>query len=258
MNLPLQVEAGRLEGKVPPVAGFTDMREEAVKVDMSLPQREDAQIVPVHVFAAVIVDVVVADMVLLPKPGVFRLIEQVQLAVEIRHLGIEDEADLRIMAVKFHPVGHRVLTADHILDQQFDPVVFRRFVQQGPGPEVVFEAGIGDRAVPEVQHHLLRAQAVGKGTVDLKKAESLLPFLFPALCDMLREGLLAVHHRNIQMKGQNEFGQVFQFFVPAVIKDELKAVAVQLRAVFRQKAVVPAVRAAQQGACGTIDLVHCL
>ena len=88
------VEAGGLQCVVSPVIYFLEMTEELVEVDVAFSHGKDFQVGPFHVSPAVIVHVVMADMI--RQPGVFRVVEQVQLAVEVRHFRIKDEMDVRI------------------------------------------------------------------------------------------------------------------------------------------------------------------
>ena len=224
------IKACAFKGEVAGVPDFFDMAEKAIKVDMAFAQLQDFEIIPVHVSPSVVVHMVVADVVFLPEPGVFGGVEEVQLAVEVRHLGIEDEKDLRIGFVQLDPVGHGIPVADNVFDQQGQAVILCPLVQLRPGPEVVLEMRIGNKTVPQVQDHLLRADGFGEIAVNLKKAEGFLQFLLPAPGNVLRKGFLTVEDGDMQLQALEESRDLRNLRVPGVIEDKLKAIAFQLRA----------------------------
>ena len=89
--------------------------------------------------------------------------------------------------------------ADHILNQQRQPVSFRPFLQFRIRAQIVFEIGIGDQSVPQMEYHLFSAQRFSNTAVYFKQPESFLQFIFSAFGNMLRKGFLAVHNRDIQL-----------------------------------------------------------
>ena len=117
MNDSLLIETGRLERERVPVSGAGDKSKEPVEINMPFSDGQHLQVAPVHISAAIVIHVVMADMTVLPQPCVFLFVDQLQLPVKVRHLRIKDEVDIRIGFLEFQPVGHGVFQADYVLYQ---------------------------------------------------------------------------------------------------------------------------------------------
>ncbi len=137
MNRAGSVKAGGLQGEVSPVARLPDKAEESAEIDMAFSHREDLEVIPVHISPAVVVHVVMADMIFRVEPFVFLFIQKIQLAVEIRHLGIKDKVNIRINLPERFPVGHGVPVADHVFHQEVQAVLRRGFCQSAIFPDIV-------------------------------------------------------------------------------------------------------------------------
>ena len=165
---------------------------------------KDLQVIPVHVSPAVIIHMVMPDMVLLPEPVIFVLIQEIQLAVEIRHLGVKDEVNSRISLPQLFPVRHGILMADDILHQQIHSVLLRCPPERSEGPQVVFKPAVGYHAVPQVKDHPIRSQGSCNTAVDPEKAERFPLLLLSSPCDVLSQGFFTVQDRNPEAEGLQE------------------------------------------------------
>ena len=96
---PCLVKASGFKSEASRIARLFDKLEKAFEIYMSLAQRQDLQIAPVLVSSVIIIDMIVLDMAFFPEPVILRLIQQLQLAVKICHLGVEYKPDIRILLI---------------------------------------------------------------------------------------------------------------------------------------------------------------